>query len=39
MEEEQNNILPFLDIKITRKDDGILSTSVFHKSTYSGIYL
>ena len=33
MEEEQNNILPFLDIKITRKDDGILSTSVFHKST------
>ena len=39
MEEEQNNILPFLDIKITRKDDGILSTSVFHKSTYSGLYL
>ena len=39
MEEEQNNILPFLDIKITRKDDAILSTSVFHKSTYSGLYL
>ena len=39
MEEEQNNILPFLDIKIIRKDDGFLSTSVFHKPTYSGLYL
>ena len=38
-EVEQDQSLPFLDIKINRNQDGTLSTSVFRKPTYSGLYL
>ena len=37
-EEEQNDILPFLDIKITRDGDRF-TTSVYRKKTFSGVYL
>ena len=37
VEEEENNSLSFLDIKITR-DDGKLTTSIHRKKTFSGVY-
>ena len=37
-EEEQNNTLAFLDIKITRSPKGF-TTSVYRKKTFSGVYL
>ena len=38
-EEEQSDSLPFLDVLVTRLDDGCLSTSVYRKPTYSGLYM
>ena len=37
-EEEQCNSLAFLDVLVTR-NNGCLSTSVYRKPTYSGLYL
>jgi hypothetical protein len=37
-EEEQNDALAFLDIKITRSPEGF-TTSVYRKKTFSGVYL
>ena len=39
MESESDHTLPFLDIKITRNQDGSLSTSMYRKPTFSGLYL
>ena len=36
-EKESNNSLPFLDILISRSENGF-KTSVYHKLTFSGIY-
>ena len=36
-EKESNNSLPFLDILISRSENGF-KTSVYHKSTFSGVY-
>ena len=38
-EVEQDQSLPFLDIKIKRCEDDTLATTVFHKPTFSGLYL
>ena len=38
VEEEENNSLSFLDIKITRVGDK-LTTSIYRKKTFSGVYL
>ena len=38
-EVENDNSLPFLDIKITRNEESLISTSVYHKPTFSGLYL
>ena len=38
-EEEQCNSLPFLDVLVTREDDGSLSTSIYRKPTFSKLYL
>ena len=38
-EVENDNSLPFLDIKITRNEELLISTSVYHKPTFSGLYL
>ena len=38
-EVEQDQFLPFLDIKIKRCEDGTLATTVFRKPTFSGLYL
>ena len=38
-EEEANHSLPFLDVRVTRKPTGELSTSVYRKPTWSGLYL
>ena len=37
VENEVNKSLSFLDVKITR-DNGSFTTSVFHKSTFTGLY-
>ena len=37
-EEEENDTLAFLDIKITRSPEGF-TTSVYRKKTFSGVYL
>jgi hypothetical protein len=39
MEQEENHKLPFLDILITRHSDGTITTSVYHKPTFTGLYL
>ena len=39
MESETNNTLPYLDILITRHSDGKLTTKVYRKPTYTGLYL
>ena len=36
-ENEENNILPFLDIKVIRSGDNFV-TSVYRKPTFSGVY-
>ena len=36
-EKESNNSLPFLDILISRSENGV-KTSVYHKPTFSGVY-
>ena len=36
---ESNNSLAFLDILITRQPDGTLSTTVYRKPTFTGLYL
>ncbi|CAI2738924.1 unnamed protein product [Dicrocoelium dendriticum] len=36
---EQNNCLPYLDILITRREDGLIKRSIYRKSTWSGQYL
>ena len=36
-EKESNNSLPFLDILISRSENGF-KTSVYHKPTFSGVY-
>ena len=36
-EKESNNSLPFLDIFISRSENGF-KTSVYHKPTFSGVY-
>ena len=38
-EVENDNSLPFLDIKIIRDEHSLLSTSVYHEPTFSGLYL
>ena len=39
MEEEINNTLSFLDVQVTRQTDGLLTTSVYRKPTFSGLFL
>ncbi|WP_204107578.1 hypothetical protein [Streptococcus dysgalactiae] len=39
LEEEQNESLPFLDIRITRRPDGTIKRSVYRKSTWTAQYL
>ena len=39
METEHNETLPFLDILIIRQSDGTLTTQVYRKPTYTGLYL
>ena len=36
---EENNCLPFLDMLITRNDEGNISTSMYRKKTFSGLYM
>ena len=38
VEEEENDSISFLDIKITR-NDGKLTTSIYRKKTFSGVYV
>nr|VZI32915.1 unnamed protein product [Spirometra erinaceieuropaei] len=33
MEEEEDGVLPFLDVQVTRQEDGTLQTGVFRKAT------
>ena len=37
--QEHDNILPFLDVLITRDNDGLLNTSIYKKPTFSGLYI
>ena len=39
VEIEENNCLPFLDVLITRNDEGNISTSMYRKKTFSGLYM
>lgn len=36
---ESNGSLPFLDVEIHRRSDGTLSTQIYRKPTFSGVYL
>ena len=36
---ESDSTLPFLDVLITKNDDGHLSTSGYRKPTFTGLYL
>ena len=38
-EDESNSEIPFLDILIKRKSEGLLDTSIYRKPTFSGLYL
>ena len=39
MEEEHNDQLPFLDVLVTRNPNGSISTTIYRKPTFSGLYL
>ena len=39
METEVNNKIPFLDVFITASDNGVFLTSVYRKSTFSGLFM
>ena len=39
MEIEENNKIPFLDILISRKEDGLISHQVYRKNTHTDRYL
>ena len=39
MEIEDNDCLSFLDVLISRTDDGKIETSVYRKKTFSGLYM
>ena len=39
MEIEENNKLPFLDVLISRKEDGFVSHQVYRKKTHTDRYL
>nr|CAB3263311.1 uncharacterized protein LOC108950552 [Phallusia mammillata] len=39
MELQSVNCLPFLDVQVTRTDDGVLYSRVYHKPTSTGRYL
>nr|VZI39189.1 unnamed protein product [Spirometra erinaceieuropaei] len=39
MEEEKDGVLPFLDVQVTRQEDGTLQTGVFRKATNTEIIL
>ena len=39
MEIEENNKLPFLDVLISRKEDGSVSHQVYRKKTHTDRYL
>ena len=39
VEKESDGQLPFLDILLTREEDGSVSTSVYHKTTHTDQYL
>ena len=38
-EQESSNSIPFLDILITRREDGSIQRSIYRKSTWTGQYL
>ena len=38
IEEESNDCLPFLDVKVLRNIDGSISTRIYHKPTWTGQY-
>ena len=39
LEVENDNCLPFLDVLVTRNYDGTISTSLYRKSTFSGLLM
>jgi TFIIF-interacting CTD phosphatase-like protein len=39
MEVEQNKVLPFLDVLVSRSPDGSLGHSIYRKSTHTDLYL
>ena len=39
MEPEKDGSLPFLDTKLTRREDGTLNVTVFRKQTHTDRYL
>jgi predicted GIY-YIG superfamily endonuclease len=39
LEIEKDNSLAFLDVLVSRSDDGNISTSLYRKETFSGLYL
>jgi hypothetical protein len=38
IELELNNKIPFLDTKVTKKEDSF-TTTIYHKPTFTGVYL
>ena len=39
LEIESNDCIPFLDVLVTRTVDGFISTSLYRKCTFSGLYM
>ena len=39
LEIENNDCIPFLDVLVTRTVDGFISTSLYRKCTFSGLYM